>query len=228
MPSKDLVYFEVAVKETNLLIGADRDLSDEAYRSIIKYRSNIEQYAKIHEEFLSSFVPLPLDRFAPDIVKEMLINSGKARVGPMASVAGAIAQFVARDLLGHSSQVVVENGGDIYADLKEEIKVGIFAAESPLSNKLVLKIRAEDMPMGICTSSATVGHSVSLGRADAVCVLAKSAVLADAAASAVGNAVRTKADIRKGIDIGAAIEGVLGIVIVIGDGMGAFGQVEFA
>jgi len=134
---------------------------------------------------------------------------------------------VAKDLEAKSSQVIVENGGDIYTNTKDNLRVGIFAAESPLSNKLVLKIKAEDMPMGICTSSATVGHSVSLGKADAVCVLSRSAALADAAASAIGNLVKKATDIKRAIEIGSRIEGVLGIVIVIGKNMGAYGIVEF-
>lgn len=223
----DLVSFEIKVKETDLLISALRGLAEPARESVFKYRGHIEHYIKQHSNFLTSFVPLSFDKFAPEIVQEMLLASEKSSVGPMAAVAGAIAQFVAQDLLKLSNEVVVENGGDIYAKLNRELKVGIFAASSPLSNKLIIRIKPEQMPIGICTSSATVGHSVSLGGADAVCVLAKSAALADAAATAAGNAVKVKMDILKGIKVGAAIDGVLGLVIVIGDQMGAWGEVEF-
>jgi len=225
--SLNLLSLEVMVRETDLFISAERDLSEYARRSVLRFRSHIEEYARVHEGFLESFSPLPEDKLAPPIVREMLKSSKSAGVGPMAAVAGAIAQFVAEDLAGKSPQVLVENGGDIYANIKDDLRVGLFAAESPLSNKLVLKIESSNMPIGICTSSATVGHSVSLGKADAVCVISKSAALADAAASAIGNAVKKPSDIRKAIELGSRIEGVLGIVVIIGKDMGAFGIVQF-
>ncbi len=227
LSSHDLISFEVKVKETDLFISAQCDLSENARRSVMSFRSHIEEYARVHKGFLESFHPFSDDDLAPPIVRAMLKASMAANVGPMAAVAGAMAQFIAKELESKSSQVIVENGGDIYANIKEDLRVGIFAAESPLSNKLILKVKAEDMPMGICTSSATVGHSVSLGKADAVCVLSKSAALADAAASAIGNVVMKASDIKPAIETGSRIEGVLGIVIVIGKNMGASGKVEF-
>ena len=223
----NLVSFETKVRETDLMISAEKNLEDSARKSVIKYRNQIEQYARVCNDFLTSFAPLSYDDLAPAIVKEMLRASISSGVGPMASVAGAIAQFVAGDLLLESSEIIVENGGDIYALLRKDLRIGLFAGDSPLSNKLSFTIKAEDLPMGICTSSATVGHSISLGKADAVCVISKSAALADAAATAVGNAVQNRRDIRKGIDVGSRIQGVLGIVVIIGAEMGAYGNIEF-
>jgi len=84
------------------------------------------------------------------------------------------------------------------------------------------------MPLGVCTSSATVGPSLSFGRADAVCVLAPSVALADAAASAIGNLVLKKDDIQRALDFGATIPGVEGIVIVFRDNLGVWGDITFA
>ncbi len=226
--SSNLISFEIKVRETDLFISAERKLSELARTSILNYRSHIEEYARIHKGFLESFTPLPDDSLAPPIISEMLRASKAAGVGPMASVAGAIAEYVGRDLSIESPQIVVENGGDIYANIDSELRVGIFAAQSPLSNKLILKIAPENMPLGICTSSATVGHSFSLGKADAVCVLSRSAALADAAATAIGNSVKKPGDIKKAIEMGSQIEGVLGIVVILGKDMGAFGAVQFA
>jgi ApbE superfamily uncharacterized protein (UPF0280 family) len=225
--STNLTSFEIKLRETDLHIRAERDLTDIARLSVLKIRNHIEEYARSNMKFLESFAPLPEDSLAPPIVREMLQASRSAGVGPMASVAGAIAQFVGTEISSLSSQVIVENGGDIYANTKDDLRVGIFAAESPLSNKLVLKLEAAMMPLGICTSSATVGHSVSLGKADAVCVISKSAALADAAASAIGNRIKKPADIKRAIMIGSRIEGVLGIVVIIGNEMGAYGHVRF-
>lgn len=146
----------------------------------------------------------------------------------MASVAGAIAEFVGKDLLGFTDNLIIENGGDIFLQSKKSLSIGIFAGESALSYKVKIIVKPEETPFGICTSSATVGPSLSFGKVDAVCVLSKSAILADAAASAIGNGVKSKNDIKKALDYGMKIPGVRGIVIIIGNDMGAAGKVTFA
>ena len=144
----------------------------------------------------------------------------------MASVAGAIAEFVGKDLLRYSNNVIVENGGDIFIKTGKGMRVGIFAAESALSMKVAIRVLPEETPMGICTSSASVGHSMSFGIADAVCVKSKSAILADAAATFVGNRVKKKENIKRAIEDGLKIEGVLGVVVIAGDAMGIAGNIE--
>lgn len=149
-------------------------------------------------------------------------------MGPMAAVAGAVAEFVGRDLLKHSANVIVENGGDLFVRAKQEIHIAIFAGESPLSYKIALKVKPEETPLGICTSSATVGHSLSFGIADAVCVKAESAALADAAATAIGNRVREPREIKNALEAGTQLPGVMGILIVAGSQMGVIGEMELA
>jgi len=222
----DLVNFEVIVKETDLLIRAERDLSKEARESILKYRNQLETYIAVHPEFVKSLIPLDEDPYAPEMVREMVRTSALAHVGPMAAVAGAMAEFVSKDLLKVSKQVIVENGGDIYLATSRERMIGIYAGTSSLSLKLGILIPPEDSPMGVCTSSGTVGPSLSFGRADAVCILSKSAALADAAATAVGNQVREKRDIEQGLEIGKEIEGVLGTLVIVEDRMGAWGKIR--
>jgi len=156
----------------------------------------------------------------------MLRFSKSAGVGPMASVAGAIAEFVGKDLLRYSNNVIVENGGDVFIKTRKNLRVGIFAAESALSMKVAIRVLPEETPLGICTSSASVGHSLSFGIADAVCVKSKSALLADAAATFVGNRVKKKENIKRAIEEGLKIEGVLGVVVIAGDAMGIAGNIE--
>ena len=222
----DLVKFEVIVKETDLLIRAERDLSREAREAVLRYRHQLETYISLHSDYRGSLVPIDDDVLAPEIVREMIRVSWLARVGPMAAVAGAIAEFVSRDLLKLSKDVIVENGGDIYLAATRERMVAIYAGDSPLSLQLGIAVEPEETPLGICTSSGTVGPSLSFGRADAVCILSKSATLADAAATAVGNVVREKKDITRGLERGREIEGVLGALIIMGDKMGAWGNVR--
>ena len=145
----------------------------------------------------------------------------------MAAVAGAMAEYVGLDLLAAgASEVVVENGGDIYFCRTQESVVGIFAGTSPLSNRVGLKIAASLMPLGICTSSGTVGQSLSLGEADAVTVLAKDTALADAVATLVGNAVQPGQSLELALAKGPTVPGVLGVVIIRGEELGAWGEVE--
>ena len=222
----DLARFEVIVKETDLLVRAERDLSKETRESVLKYRFQLETYIETNPDFQKSLIPFQDDPYAPEIVREMIEASQKARVGPMAAVAGAVAERVSRDLLKHSNEVIVENGGDIYIATLKERTVGIYAGNSPLSLRVGIVVGPEDSPLGICTSSGTVGHSLSFGKSDAVCILSKSAALADAAATAVGNSVREKVDIETALERGREIEGILGIVIIVGSKMGVWGKMR--
>ncbi len=222
----DLVKFEVIVKETDLLVRAERDLSKETRESVLKYRHQLETYIGMSPQFKQSLVPLADDPYAPEIVQEMIRTSQLARVGPMAAVAGAMAEMVSRDLLKLSKEVIVENGGDIYLATFKERTVGIYAGNSALSLKIGIVISPEESPLGVCTSSGTVGPSLSFGKANAVCLLSKSAALADAAATAVGNVVKEKKDIELGLERGREIEGVLGTLIIVEEKMGIWGNIK--
>ena len=222
----DLVKFEVIVKETDLLVRATGDLSSETRESVLKYRQQIEAYIETNPEFQKSLIPLNDAPYAPEIVREMIRASRLAHVGPMAAVAGAIAQSVSKDLLPLSNEVIVENGGDIFLTTSRERTIGVFAGDSPLSLKIGIVIAPADSPLGVCTSSGTVGPSLSFGKADAVCILSKSAALADAVATAVGNVVKEKNDIEFGLERGREVEGVLGILIIVGAKMGVWGNIR--
>jgi len=222
----DLVRFEVIVKETDLLVRAERDLSNETRESVLKYRQQIEAYIETNPSFQRSLMPLREDPYAPEIVREMIRTSQLADVGPMAAVAGAMAEMVSKDLLELSKEVIIENGGDIYLATSKERTVGIYAGNSPLSLKIGIVVKPEETPLGVCTSSGTVGPSLSFGKADAVCILSKSAALADAAATAVGNIVKEKKDIELGLERGKEIEGILGMLIIVGEKMGVWGNVK--
>ncbi|MDD5344343.1 MAG: UPF0280 family protein [Smithella sp.] len=224
----NLVSYNAKIAESDLLISSDTNLTDEALKSLAKHRYSLETYIKNHPAFRSSLLPLPEDHLAPPIVRDMLLKSKNCRVGPMASVAGAISEFVGNDLLKNTENIIIENGGDIFLKSKKELIVSVYAGESSLSYKVNFIVKPEKTPLGICTSSATVGPSLSFGKADAVCVISPSATLADAAASAIGNKVKSKNDIKSALDFGIKIPGVTGIIIIIGNDMGAIGEVQFA
>ena len=223
---KDLVSFNIVVKETDLYIRATSNLKRKAYKLVLKYRNTLERYIERHPSFLTSLEPLPVGDDAPHIVKSMSEAAGKAGIGPMSSVAGAIAEFVGNELLAFSPEIIVENGGDIYLRSLKERLIGIYAGKSPLTGKIGLEINGEDTPLGICTSSGTVGHSLSYGKADAVIVLSKSAVLADAAATAISNLIKQPSDISNGIELAKGIDGLKGVIIIKDDKMGLWGEVK--
>jgi ApbE superfamily uncharacterized protein (UPF0280 family) len=223
---KDLVSFNVVVKETDLYIRATTDLKRKALKLVLKYRDLLERYIERHPSFLTSLEPVAIGDDTPRIVTEMAESARKVGIGPMASVAGAIAEFVGSQLLDSSPEIIVENGGDIYLKSSGERLIGIYAGGSPLTGKISLEINGQDTPMGICTSSGTVGHSLSYGKADAVIVLSKSAALADAAATAIGNLIIQPDDIPSGIEFAQGIDGLSGVVIIQGDKMGLWGKVK--
>jgi len=221
-----LQTFRVVVKETDLLVRTQTLLEDETRDLVLKHRMPLERYAEDHPDFIDSLTPFSHDYLAPPIVKTMIEAGNRAGVGPMAAVAGAVAEYVGRDLLSYSEDVIVENGGDIFIRTTFPLTVAVFAGDSPLSNKLGVRIDFAGTSVGVCTSSGTVGHSMSLGNADAAVVISESAALADAAATAIGNMVSNKTDIASAIRMGENIEGILGIVVILGDKLGVWGRVE--
>jgi uncharacterized protein len=221
-----LCTFHVLVKETDLWVSADSDLVHETRDLVFDLRHQLESYIARHPRFLSTLEPWPDDPLAPPLVRDMIRASGMTAVGPMAAVAGALAQHAGEGLLEYSDQVIVENGGDIFMLLDRSATVNVFAGRSPLSEKIGIRIERERMPMGICSSSGTVGHSLSLGKADAVCLLSKSAGLADAGATALGNRIRHEQDLHRFGHWAEGVKGLLGGLIILGKKMAAWGEVE--
>ncbi len=224
--ARDLVSFHVAVKETDLWVSADQNLEKETRDLVLNQRHQLENYIGIHPDFLTTLKPYPEDPYAPPMIKEMIETTGDLGVGPMASVAGAIAQYVGHGLLKWTDQVILENGGDIFLKTNRSVTVSVFAGESPLSGKIGVMIPREKMPLGVCASSGTVGHSLSLGSTDIVCIISPSAVLADGAATALGNRIRGKKDLEKIADWADEMGGVSGGLAIVKDKVAAWGEVE--
>ena len=220
--------FEVRMRETDLHIMASRALPEAAMDAVLAARAQIENHIVRRPQFMRALAPLPGEAGITPLLATMYEAAARAGVGPMAAVAGAIAEFTGRALLDRDGidEVVVENGGDIFLWRKKECVVSIFAADSPLSRAVGLRIAANRQPIGVCTSSATVGHSLSLGRADAVTVLAADTALADAAATRIGNEVKESGDFSQALRVAESIPGIDGVVIIKGDRLGAWGDVE--
>lgn len=226
MKTEELQSFNVTIEESDLQISAEYDLTVEAKILLAKYRHEIKNYIKKYPEFLTSLKPLRPRAGATRIIKEMCDAGILANVGPMAAVAGAVSKYIGKELLKYTNEIIVENGGDVFIKPKKQRKVAIYAGKSVFSNRIGISIPYDAGEYGICTSSGTVGHSLSFGKADAAVVLSKDAVIADAAATATGNVVTSTEDIEKGLETAMAIPGVEGAVIIVGDRIGAYGLVN--
>lgn len=225
-----LVGAHVKIKETDLHIQADRDVQSRAEEVVLQCRLQLEDYIVRYPQFYSSLTPLPKDFTAPPLIQEMYDAGRKAGVGPMAAVAGGIAEYVGRVLAREGvREIIIENGGDIFL-LRDEVSlVSIFAGESPLSYKVGIEISTPGA-WGICTSSGTIGHSLSMGKADSVTVVARSTFLADAAATRLGNEVghdgSEQESVERALKVAEHIEGVAGVVVICGETLGAVGDVK--
>ncbi|MCX7766010.1 MAG: UPF0280 family protein [Candidatus Sumerlaeia bacterium] len=222
--SKGLKVFTIKEGETDLEIRAQQDLKRQALQCVKKFRAQIIDYIQRHPEFKTSLVPVEVEKDAAEIVQAMASAGKLANVGPMAAVAGAIAEFVGRRLIRYSSEIIVENGGDIFICSAQQRQVAIYAGDSPLSLKLGIRLFPAPQGVGVCTSSATIGPSLSLGKADAVVIIARSATLADAVATAVGNLVTLPATIEPALNFALSIPEVHGALIILGDKFGVAGS----
>lgn len=213
--AEGLEEFFLEYGESKLNVLADRDVRGEAQTELVRGYNKLEDYIRKDPFFFTTYEPLEVDANAPEIVVMMVEASHIAGVGPMAAVAGTFSELIGEFLLENNcTEVMVENGGDIYLKVEGERTVGIYAGTSPLSGRFAFKIKAGETPIGVCTSSGTVGHSISLGDSDSVTVVAESCSLADAAATSIGNQVRGTDPIDKGIIKAKSIKGINGAVII--------------
>jgi uncharacterized protein len=219
-----LVAFEVAVGETDLMILAERELHQEARAAAKTARRQIQSHAALAPEFLSAREPLPTPGGLPDIVAAMYRAGHIAGTGPMAAVAGAVAQYVAGELSARSEEVIVENGGDLFLISKRERLVAVTAPGSELDGRIALAVPPGER--AICTSSGTVGHSASAGRADAVVIAAPDATIADAVATATANRVSGPGDVEDALRWARGRADLQQVLIICGDAVGAWGQFE--
>jgi ApbE superfamily uncharacterized protein (UPF0280 family) len=225
-----MLSMQVCVQETDLHISADRPINRRyCIERIRNYRRQIQAYIARDERFLTSLKPLAVERTAPPIVRGMAAAARKANVGPMAAVAGAIAQYVGKDLLKKGCcDIMVENGGDVFIKMRRPVYVGVFAGASPLSGRLRLRIPRSGRSYGLCSSSGTVGHSLSFGSADAVMIVAGNAPLADAVATATANLVQTKDDFLAAVRFARSVRGVTGVLAIVKKDFVSWGTIALA
>lgn len=228
---KDLLHFQVVVGETDLDIAVKKErYSENLHRlteeHVCALRREMSAYLERDSEFLTALAPHQPLAEAPLPLRQMCEMARIAGVGPMAAVAGMFAEQIGKFLSRYSTEVIVENGGDIWLKTNRIRRAAVFAGDSPFSQRIALEIDPSHTPAGICTSSATVGHSLSFGKADAVVILSPSAVLADAVATAACNRVQDTKDLETAVRWALGIPGISGALAIMGDKMSAAGKVK--
>lgn len=218
--------FRVVVEQSDLYVRARAELHDETEELIRKCRWEIEEAISRRPEFLKSLEPIEEREADSPAVRHMVRAGRKAGTGPMASVAGTVAEYVGRGLLQWSREVIVENGGDLFIKVDEPVLVGLFAGSSPFNGRLALRVEPTPIPLGMSTSSGTFGHSLSMGKADAATVVSRDIPLADAVATAMGNRISGAGDLKKAVEWALTVAGIEGALAVFRDRIAAVGNVE--
>jgi len=229
MKAEDLEYFQVLEFETDLFLGVNRlamnpTLPQVVLKTVQQLRQSIVEYNKTYPDFIRALVPLAMDNSAAPIVRDMLAAGIITGVGPMAAVAGAISKYVGQILASFSKEIIVENGGDLLIKTQKIRRIALYTG-NPEFTDIGLMIHPREKALGVCTSSGIMGHSLSFGKADTVTVLSEDIPLADAAATALCNRIKTPEDISRGLDWIKTIPGILGALIIIEDQLGAWGEI---
>ncbi|THB68393.1 MAG: UPF0280 family protein [Desulfovibrio sp.] len=232
-PRQGETAFQVVVEHTDLRIIASRDLSQEAHQIVRDLRAGLKTHISLYPEFATSLTPLPLPEHASPLVQDMAEAAILCNVGPMAAVAGAVAQHVAEALVPLSKEVLVENGGDLYLASTQERIVGLLP--DPNSEAFLgLKLAKEKFPVAVCASSATIGHSLSLGQGDLVVVTGKRAAVVDAAATALCNQLQSPGDLARVVEAAQELaatcrpKDIQGIFAQYGEEIAVWGDLELA
>ncbi|MFH1542404.1 MAG: UPF0280 family protein [bacterium] len=216
--STGLITFEAKENDAHLLFAANQDLSEKALPILKKIYNEVSAYAQSDPEFVRAMSPRKAGKEAPAIIKEMVKAAQQAKVGPMATVAGAIAEAVGKELLTDDQELIIENGGDIFVRLNQPRKMKI-------NDQLALELDPQKYPY---TVSILPGpkKAFSFGKADTIVVIAKSGILADAAATAIGNEIKEINDIERGLNVARKIKGLNGVLIIKDGQTGILGKMK--
>jgi len=230
--------FQVVVEQTDLWVVARQDLSEDMAQAMGDFvhslRGPLKAHIALHPEFAESLTPVPAAPDAPPpppLIRAMAEAAAICNVGPMAAVAGAIAQAVADAFADQSPDILVENGGDCFMHSTRDRVAALLSdpEAAPHSGPgLGLDLPAKGFPLALCASSATIGHSLSLGQGELVVVKADTGALADAAATALCNLLHTPDDLNRVTDAAASLKrfGLRGVFAQHGGKLAAWGDME--
>ncbi len=218
--------WQASYRHTELLISADSDIKEKIKGLLEEIYRQLDYCIQKEPAFLKSLSPVKVKPFFPEAIRNMCRLSALFNVGPMAAVAGAVNDFLAAGLKSSCNELIIENGGDLYIKSGRDINTGVYVKNSFFKDLITVQVDSADMPCGICSSSGTFGHSLSLGNCDLAVVLSDSSTGADAAATAVANSINTVEDIRKSIDFFKGLSPVKGLLIIKKDIVGIWGKIR--
>lgn len=224
--SKNKYNWRILYKYSDILISSDKDVSSKLKKLIKEIYSVLESHIRENPSFQKSLSPVESKPQYNPVIKTMCAKSAVFNVGPMAAVAGAVCDFIAYGLDDFCRCLIIENGGDVFIKNDENVDVGVYLKNKHFADEIYLRIKKDDMPCGLCSSSGSFGHSLSMGKSDLVTVLAVSAISADAAATSVANNIKSPKDISKTINSYKNIEDIRGILIIKDDKLGIWGNIE--
>jgi ApbE superfamily uncharacterized protein (UPF0280 family) len=221
--TRNRIYRTFTRHEAVLRICCDQ--FDVVVAEIVRQRRILEEYIARQPEFKTTLEPMDLRADAPEVARRMAWAARRAGVGPMAAVAGAMAQLAAEAALAAGArEAIVDNGGDIYLKAVEPVVVALGTGTAELADRLAFCVEPQETPLAICSSSGKMGPSLSFGRCDLATIVAKDAALADAAATQAGNLVKTVQDVDAALERVMRIEGVDGVLLVKDDRVGLAGH----
>ena len=220
--------FRLDYKYSGLYIICDRDIGSELEEPVLSFYQDIETVIVGRPDFEKSMAPIKAEKDLPRTIKKMCSAGEVFGVGPMASIAGALCDHLAKNLIDRCSFLMIENGGDVYIKSGDPLEVGIFTKNTYFKDKLTLLVEAEQTPCGICSSSGSFGHSLSLGKSDLVTVLSRTTTIADAAATSIANTINSEEDIDKAITRFSQYKEVEGLIIIKNKRIGLWGKLQLS
>jgi len=225
--------FRSVYRETDLWVATDiweneKSVENFTQERIRFYRQILEDFIVKFPGFRDSLNPVKIPEGVHPVIYEMGKAAEAAGTGPMSAVAGTIAEYICNDLIREFGlkEAIIENGGDIFMKLASQATISVFAGSSPLSEKISLLIKPEETPLAICTSSGTLGHSLSFGKADACMIACRSGALADAYATAFCNEVKSKNMVLAVTEKALKKPEILSVVIIMDDKVGLGGTLQ--
>lgn len=224
--SRNRYNWRILYKYSDILVSSDKDVEDRLKKLVKEVYSVLESHIKEDPSFQKSLSPVRSKPQYHPLIKKMCDKSAVFNVGPMATVAGAVCDFMAYGLDGLCRCLIIENGGDVFLKSDRDINMGVYLKNKHFADKLYLRVKRDDMPCGLCSSSGSFGHSLSMGKSDLVTVLAESTISADGAATSAANSINSSEDISKAINIYKNIKDIRGILIVKDDKLGIWGNIE--
>lgn len=227
MKINNLNKYHISLGESDLIIFANKIDVLKVKKYLQKCRQEIFEAIKLEDDFVKSLDPIKMNNKFSKIAKDMVSATKHYNVGPMASVAGAIALYIGRYIKKSNQEVIVENGGDLYINTTSKRYINIFTEDIIYKDRLNIEIYPTGKEVSLCTSSRKMGHSQSLGNSDAVVIRADNAIYADAGATAYANKVKTKSDIERVLLEAKKDKYIKGIIIIIDGSLGVWGDIEF-